>query len=175
VAEERKRAAAMAVLERVGLADRADTLVGELSTGMRRLCELAAVMASSPRLVLLDEPTAGIAQREVDAFAPPLRSLRSELGCSVLIVEHDMPLLMSLCDRVYALDFGTVIAEGTPGEVRADPRVIASYLGTDAEAIERSGGAGPREERKSRARRGITKGGEDRRPSAARRKRRSRA
>src|SRR5207302_9556680 len=81
-AERRKRAAALAVLERVGLAERAGTLVGELSTGMRRLCEMATVFAARPHLVLLDEPTAGIAQREVEAFVPLLRALRDELGCS---------------------------------------------------------------------------------------------
>ena len=137
--ERRTRDEALRVLERVGLGDRAGTLVSELSTGMRRLCDLATVMASEPGLVLLDEPTAGIAQREVEAFAPLLRGLRDELGCSVLIVEHDMPLLMSLCDRIYCLEAGQVIAHGAPDAVRADPRVIASYLGTEAEVIDRSG------------------------------------
>jgi ABC-type branched-subunit amino acid transport system ATPase component len=141
-AERRKRAAAVTLLERVGLDDRATTLVGELSTGVRRLCELATVFAARPRLVLLDEPTAGIAQREVEAFVPLLRALRDELGCAVLIVEHDVPLLLSLCDRLYAMESGTVIAEGPPQQVRDDPRVVASYLGTDAAAIERSGGGG---------------------------------
>ena len=139
-AERRKRQTAMRALERVGLADRADTLVGELSTGMRRLCEIATVIVAEPGLVLLDEPTAGIAQREVEAFAPLLRALRDELGCAILIVEHDVPLVMSLCDRIYCLESGRIIAEGAPDEVRADPAVIASYLGTDAAAIERSGG-----------------------------------
>jgi ABC-type branched-subunit amino acid transport system ATPase component/ABC-type branched-subunit amino acid transport system permease subunit len=138
-AEEQKRALAMRALERVGLADRADTLTGELSSGMRRLCDLACVMATRPRLVLLDEPTTGIAQREVEAFAPLLRALRDDLGCAVLIVEHDVPLLMSLCDRIYALEIGRLIAEGSPAEIRSNPDVIASYLGTDAAAVERSG------------------------------------
>ena len=140
VAERRKRQVAMRALERVGLADRADTLVGELSTGMRRLCDLATVIVAEPGLVLLDEPTSGIAQREVEAFAPLLRSLRDDLGCAILIVEHDVPLVMSLSDRVYCLESGRIISEGTPDEVRADPAVIASYLGTEAAAIERSGG-----------------------------------
>jgi ABC-type branched-subunit amino acid transport system ATPase component len=130
----------MRALERVGLADRADTLVGELSTGMRRLCDLATVIVAEPGLVLLDEPTSGIAQREVEAFAPLLRSLRDDLGCAILIVEHDVPLVMSLSDRVYCLESGRIISEGTPDEVRADPAVIASYLGTEAATIERSGG-----------------------------------
>jgi ABC-type branched-subunit amino acid transport system ATPase component/ABC-type branched-subunit amino acid transport system permease subunit len=139
--ERRKQKVARAALARVGLADRADTKIGELSTGMRRLCDLGCVLATRPALVLLDEPTAGIAQREVEQFGALIRLLRDELGCAVLVIEHDMPLLMSLCDRIYALEQGRVIAEGTPDEVRADPRVIASYLGTDAAAIERSGGS----------------------------------
>lgn len=138
--EKNKRSKAQSVLSVFGLGDRERNLTGELSTGMRRLCDLATVTAENPRLVLLDEPTAGIAQREVEAFGPLLRRLRDELGWSILIVEHDVPLLMSLCDRVYALESGEVIASGTPEEVRSDPRVIASYLGTDVASIERSGG-----------------------------------
>jgi ABC-type branched-subunit amino acid transport system ATPase component len=80
-----------------------------------------------------------VAQREAEAFGPLLRQIRDELECSVLIVEHDMPLLMGLCDRVYALEAGRVIAEGTPTEIRNDLRVVASYLGTRDDAITRSG------------------------------------
>jgi ABC-type branched-subunit amino acid transport system ATPase component len=90
-------------------------------------------------LLLLDEPTAGVAQREAEAFGPLLREIRDELDCAILIVEHDMPLLMGLCDRVYALEAGTVIAEGTPDEIRHDPKVVTSYLGTTEVAISRSG------------------------------------
>jgi ABC-type branched-subunit amino acid transport system ATPase component len=92
-----------------------------------------------PSLLLLDEPTAGIAQREAEAFGPFLRTIRNELDCSVLIIEHDMPLLMGLCDRVYAMEEGRVIAEGTPEDIRSDRRVIASYLGGSEVAIGRSG------------------------------------
>jgi ABC-type branched-subunit amino acid transport system ATPase component/ABC-type branched-subunit amino acid transport system permease subunit len=151
MAERDKRARADAVLAQLGLVDRADTLVGELSTGMRRICDLAAVVASGPAIVLLDEPTAGLAQREVEAFAPLLRDLRDRVGASVLIVEHDMALMMSICDRIYCLESGQVIAEGTPDEVRADPRVVASYLGADVGAVERSGArTGPRRRSKAR-------------------------
>jgi ABC-type branched-subunit amino acid transport system ATPase component/ABC-type branched-subunit amino acid transport system permease subunit len=139
VSERRKRERAGAVLRDFGLADRAQDLTGELSTGMRRVCDLAAIVASEPTLVVLDEPTAGLAQREVEAFAPLLRSIRDRHGASMLVVEHDMPLLMSLCDRIYCLETGRVIAEGTPAEVRADPSVIASYLGTVAASVDRSG------------------------------------
>jgi ABC-type multidrug transport system ATPase subunit len=106
-------------------------LTDELSTGTRRICDLAAQVAAGPKVLLLDEPTGGVAQREAEAFGPLLRSIRDELGLSVLIVEHDMPLLMGLCDWIYAMDQGRVIAEGTPEQVRADPAVIVSYLGTD--------------------------------------------
>ncbi|MHB8463654.1 MAG: ABC transporter permease subunit [Acidimicrobiales bacterium] len=129
---------ARAMIDRLGLAPWADSLVSELSTGTRRICDLAAQAAARPRLMLLDEPTAGIAQREAEAFGPLLRRIRDELDCAILIIEHDMPLLMGLCDRVYAMDAGRVIAEGTPAEVRSDPAVIGSYLGTEPVAIARS-------------------------------------
>jgi ABC-type branched-subunit amino acid transport system ATPase component/ABC-type branched-subunit amino acid transport system permease subunit len=139
VAERQKRLSAMVVLDRVGLADAAGILVSELSTGMRRLCDLACVIASEPRLVLLDEPAAGVAQREVEALGPLLKSLRDELGCAIVLVEHDIPLVLSTCDRVYCFAGGRVIAEGTPAEISTDPAVIASYLGTSEVAIDRSG------------------------------------
>ncbi len=150
LSEKGKRGSALELLTKVGLADRQDALVNELSTGMRRLLDLATVMAARPGLVLLDEPTAGIAQREVEQFAPLLRSLRDDLGCAVVIVEHDMPLLLSLCDRVYCLENGSVIAEGTPQQVRDNPLVIASYLGTDPTAVDRSTAARPRRRTPSR-------------------------
>jgi ABC-type branched-subunit amino acid transport system ATPase component/ABC-type branched-subunit amino acid transport system permease subunit len=142
-AEKVKRAQADEVLARVGLSHRADALVSELSTGMRRLCDIAVVSATRPGLILLDEPTAGIAQREVEQFAPLLRSLRDDLGCAILIVEHDVPLMVSLCDRLYALESGTVLTSGAPTQVVADPRVVAAYLGGDVAAIDRSGGRTP--------------------------------
>jgi ABC-type branched-subunit amino acid transport system ATPase component len=129
--EGSSRKAAWALLERFGLTAWADVLTDELSTGTRRICDLAAQVASVPKVLLLDEPTGGVAQREAEAFGPLLRGIRDELGLSVLIIEHDMPLLMGLCDRIYAMDQGRVISEGTPEQVRADPAVIVSYLGTD--------------------------------------------
>ncbi len=127
------------LVERFGLGPWADVRTSQLSTGTRRICDLAAQVAAGPKLLLLDEPTAGVAQREAEAFGPLLRDIRAELDCSILIVEHDMPLLMGLCDRLYALEAGSVIAEGTPDEIRHNPRVVASYLGTDESAISRSG------------------------------------
>ncbi|MHB8661070.1 MAG: ABC transporter permease subunit [Acidimicrobiales bacterium] len=127
------------VIDRLGLTPFAGRLTSELSTGTRRICDLGAQLVARPSVLLLDEPTGGVAQREAEAFGPLVRRIRDELDCSILIVEHDMPLLMGLCDRVYAMEAGTVIASGTPEEVRHDPRVIASYLGTDEVAVARSG------------------------------------
>ena len=94
-----------------------------------------------PRVLCLDEPTAGIAQRETEAFGPLIVEIRRELGASMLVIEHDMPLIMSISDRVYCLEAGRIIAEGRPDAVRDDPLVVASYLGTDERAIARSGTA----------------------------------
>ena len=139
MAEADSRQSAAAILERLGLDTWKDTLTSELSTGTRRICDLAAQVASRPSVLLLDEPTAGVAQREAESFGPLLRRIRDELDCSILIVEHDMPLLMGLCDRIYAMVAGSVISSGTPEQVRRDPQVIASYLGTDDVAVARSG------------------------------------
>ncbi|MHB8464685.1 MAG: ABC transporter permease subunit [Acidimicrobiales bacterium] len=138
-AERAAREEADELIARTGLTEWADTLTADLSTGTRRVCDLAVQLAAKPRVLLLDEPTAGVAQRETEAFGPLLRRIREELNCAVIIVEHDMPLLMGLCDRVYAMAEGQVIAEGTPEEIRHNPSVIASYLGTDPTAIARSG------------------------------------
>ena len=137
--QRRSRAEAEEIVERFGLSAWKDSRTADLSTGTKRVCDLAAQVAARPKLLLLDEPTAGVAQREAEAFGPLLRRIRDELDCAILIVEHDMPLLMGLCDRIYALETGTVIAEGTPEEIRNDPRVVASYLGTTDAAISRSG------------------------------------
>jgi len=147
------------ILESFGLAPWADALAAELSTGTRRICDLAVQVAARPRLILLDEPTGGVAQREAEAFGPLVRRIREELACSILVIEHDMPLLMGLCDRVYAMELGRVIAEGTPEEVREDPAVIASYLGTDTTAIDRSG---PSEAEAARRRRPLVASTEER-------------
>jgi len=150
--ERATRRAAEEIVDRFGLRPWADTRTCDLSTGTRRICDLAAQVAATPKLILLDEPTAGVAQREAEAFGPLLKEIREGLDCAVLIVEHDMPLLMGVCDRVYALESGSVIAEGTPEQVRSDPRVVASYLGTNEAAIVRSGKTVPRQaSRKSTA------------------------
>jgi ABC-type branched-subunit amino acid transport system ATPase component/ABC-type branched-subunit amino acid transport system permease subunit len=130
-AERRKRVEADDILAALGLADTADQPAATLSTGTRRLVELAGQLALGARVVLLDEPTAGLSQRETEAFGPRLREIQRDLDAAVLLIEHDMPLVMSVSDRVYCLEAGLVIAEGTPAEVRSDPLVIASYLGAE--------------------------------------------
>ena len=138
-AHKERRSRAMDIVKAFGFEEWADSLTVELSTGMRRICDLMAQVATGPRILLLDEPTAGVAQREAESFGPLLEWIRDALGCSILIIEHDMPLLMRLCDRVYAFEAGRVIAEGTPNQIRDDPAVIASYLGTNDAATRRSG------------------------------------
>jgi branched-chain amino acid transport system ATP-binding protein len=111
-----------------------DKFVSELSTGSRRIVELAAILAHRPSVVILDEPSSGIAQRETEALGPLLRQVRDHLGCSMLVIEHDMPLITKLADRMYALDQGRVVTEGTPEDVINHPAVVESYLGTEAYA-----------------------------------------
>ncbi|HUC36182.1 MAG TPA: ATP-binding cassette domain-containing protein [Acidimicrobiales bacterium] len=127
------------LIELMGLGAYREKLTGELSTGTRRIVDLACIMAQDPKVLMLDEPSGGIAQKETEALGPLLRRVRERTGCSILIIEHDMPMLSALCDRLVALELGAVIAEGTPAEVLAHPAVIASYLGTDEASINRSG------------------------------------
>jgi ABC-type branched-subunit amino acid transport system ATPase component/ABC-type branched-subunit amino acid transport system permease subunit len=138
-AEASKRSEAEDVIGLVGLGRYRDALIGELSTGTRRIVELACLIAQRSRLLLLDEPTAGVAQREAEAFGPLVVDIAKELDASILLIEHDLPMVLGISDRVYCMSAGQVIAEGPPAEVAADPGVVAAYLGTDDRAIRRSG------------------------------------
>jgi ABC-type branched-subunit amino acid transport system ATPase component len=136
----RRHAEAREILAMMGLTGYRHTPVKDLSTGVRRITEFACLMALRPAVLLLDEPAAGIAQRETEALGTVLRRLKRELDLTLVIVEHDIPLLMGLADRIVAMEAGKVLMVGTPEEVRSAPEVIRSYLGTDSAAIERSRG-----------------------------------
>ena len=127
------------LLELMGLGDYRNSFVRELSTGTRRVVDLACQVAHRPSVILLDEPSSGIAQREVEALSPLLLRLRNEMGASVLVIEHDMPLISAISDRLLALDQGAVLVIGSPADVLDHPQVIESYLGTSTAAISRSG------------------------------------
>ena len=130
-----------ALLDLFGLAEHADSFTAELSTGTRRIVELTCAVAHQPSVLLLDEPAGGVAQREVEALGDLLRRIRDELGCAMVVIEHDMPLLAGLADRLVAMEAGVVLAEGPPAEVLADPAVVSSYLGEDRAVLHRSGPA----------------------------------
>jgi branched-chain amino acid transport system ATP-binding protein len=119
------------IIELLGLEAFADKFVSELSTGSRRIVELGAIVAHEPSVIVLDEPSSGIAQRETEALGPLLRSVQSQLGASLLVVEHDMGLIAMLADHLVALDRGLVIAHGSPNEVLTHPAVVDAYLGEE--------------------------------------------
>jgi ABC-type branched-subunit amino acid transport system ATPase component len=137
--EQAVRQRADELIEMLSLGAFRTKFVHELSTGSRRVVDLACVLAQRPSVVLLDEPSSGIAQRESEALAPLLLRLRDELGTALLVIEHDMPLVCAVADRLVALDQGVLIADGPPQEVLHDPVVVSSYLGDSAAAIARSG------------------------------------
>jgi len=138
------------LLETMGLQRYRDAFISELSTGTRRIVELACAIAHEPRVLLLDEPSSGIAQRETEALAELLLQLRDTTGASLAVIEHDIPLVTSIADELVCLHLGRVIARGPSADVLDDPEVVASYLGTSELAIERSGSGGQSKSRGQR-------------------------
>jgi branched-chain amino acid transport system ATP-binding protein len=128
--ERRTRARVMRLLEDLGMENLAERPAAGLPFGTRKRVELARALAAEPRLLLLDEPASGLNHEEVDALGRLIRELRERLRLTILLVEHHMGLVMSISERVVALNFGRVVAQGTPQEVRNDPELIRAYLGT---------------------------------------------
>lgn len=131
-AERNARIRALELLATVGLADRAEELAANLPYGAQRRLELARALATNPRLLLLDEPVAGMNPHETAELMRLIRKLQSEDGLAILLIEHDMHFIMNICDRIAVLNFGRLIAYDTPERVRSMPEVVAAYLGPDS-------------------------------------------
>ena len=134
--EKRSDERTIELLKFVGLTEKANTIAASLSYGDRRRLEIARGLATDPQVLLLDEPAAGTNPSEKIELANLIRRVRDDMGVSILLIEHDMKLVMSLAERLYVLNFGGVIAEGTPEEIRANPVVIEAYLGSTTEDAE---------------------------------------
>ncbi|HUF83204.1 MAG TPA: ATP-binding cassette domain-containing protein, partial [Acidimicrobiia bacterium] len=128
------------LIELMNLGDYRNKFVSELSTGSRRIVDLAMSIAHDPTVLLLDEPSSGIAQKETEALGPLIKRIQREAKCALLIIEHDMPLITGVSDRIVALELGAVVVEGDADTVLSNKRVIDAYLGGDLDIINRSGG-----------------------------------
>ena len=134
--EERSlRRDAEEVLEFLGLRNVANELVGELPYGTQKLCDLAMALATDPDLLLLDEPSSGMSPEEAHQLGDTLRFLRDSLNLTILMIEHHVPLVVGVCDYVYVLSFGRMLAKGEPGEIQRHPEVITAYLGEEAGVV----------------------------------------
>ena len=127
------------LVDLLGLGAYADSPLAELSTGSRRAVDVACIIALEPSVLLLDEPSSGLAQAETEALGPLLSRIVRETGCGMVVIEHDIPLVTALSDRMVAMEGGAVIVSGTSDQVRADPRVLASYLAASDDVVQRSG------------------------------------
>jgi len=135
----RPRTAARRALDLLGLGVQANSMVGELSYGQQRRVEIARAIAGEPQFLLLDEPAAGLNEAESDELLDTLRRLREHLGCGMLLIDHDLRLIMSGTERIYVLNEGQLLAEGSPSEIRNNPDVIRAYLGDEVSTEETAG------------------------------------